>query len=895
MTKFDKKNATDDGTKLEQLIAERNRLIMELYCVSRIQDFLHITNEQELATEIREFLDVHDIRKGYRFDQNKLPRFSQIEPPSDKKPVKSKSSTPVDNSKRDKDSAKPDKEDHKTTSEKDKDATRDLKGKTVRDTQSRGKILQQTPKKEDRITVELEELDVSEATNDNVTSSRKRSREQETPQAIELSRELPEAQQLTPTTKEQEIFNNSKRQQTSSFLRDRDREPRSVNVKRTNHLIRELRQKGPQIKNLFHKGNINAKESVYLIMKDTVPSMIPHAVPLSELKFNSQTLPLIKLIPTAHKVLTSEIMNTALNECRIAVVSSRIEELRRQGLWSLRQPKKFTDPWDKLKDTESHRGHLLKEAKWMYYDFYEHTKYKRAVCLTIAQGVMDFWNYGKVCCVKTDPVNHLEPTQETLQRDEENSQTPQNDQPRTEIVSTQDRYSTSSPEVTEETSSTETIDISELLKRPDPSNDIQSLKLPEIDVNSYVRDKQTRPSPFKLHVSLDEFNHVERKIIDDLNVLSGTSDLEKAHEESFEVLFEPISKATVLLDDDHYLKIVERQIIDEEPSLVPFSKRRGMFYGNRRSHYLRPPIAPSLRYLRYRTPTIWLPQDDQELVRNINTYAYNWGLISAHMSSRPTRSYCSNIERRTPWQCFERFIQLNERFQFIDMKGPRAHHAQVWLIEAHKLQQQQKRRISPLGVGEESIQRGHKRLRWASMFEAMRKCIKKRENAPRPNPTQPRKPLDCKNTSVPTPAEMSQLKAQRDDALRRDIQIRRIAKQKLQAAALTQGLSPNGHARALPRTSPSSGQRRVVNNGVGANRGVSADSNMKITTQTPKQTQGTQYSKSTESQFRGIAIEQQCQQKPPTVRGEVLNNEPSSEKILSPTPQEILQKLQRGK
>ena len=225
--------------------------------------------------------------------------------------------------------------------------------------------------------------------------------------------------------------------------------------------------------------------------------------------------------------------------------------------------------------------------------------------------------------------------------------------------------------------------------------------------------------------------------------------IETEHRQQQSVSFEPISKAIVMLDDDDFLKIVEKQIIDEEPSLVPFSKRRGMFYGNRRSHYLRPPVAPSLRYLRCRTPTIWLPEDDHELVKNINTYAYNWELISAHVSSRPTRSYCSNIERRTPWQCFERFVQLNERFQFIDMKGPRAHNAQIWLIEAHKLQQQQKRRISPLGVGEESIQRGHKRLRWASMFEAMRKCFKKRENAPRPNPSQPRKPLDCKNTSVP--------------------------------------------------------------------------------------------------------------------------------------------------
>nr|5Y81_C Chain C, Chromatin modification-related protein EAF1 [Saccharomyces cerevisiae S288C] len=202
-------------------------------------------------------------------------------------------------------------------------------------------------------------------------------------------------------------------------------------------------------------------------------------------------------------------------------------------------------------------------------------------------------------------------------------------------------------------------------------------------------------------------------------------------------------------------------------------------------------------------PTIWLSEDDQELVKNINTYGYNWELISAHMTHRLTYSYLSNIERRTPWQCFERFVQLNERFNFSDLKGPRAHSAQQWLIEAHKFQQRQNRRISPLGVNTESIQRGHRRLRWASMFEAIRKCMKKRENTPRPNPTQPRKPLDCKNMKVPTPAEMSLLKAQRDEALRRDIQLRRTVKNRLQQR---QQQSQQAHSSRAQSPIPSNGK-----------------------------------------------------------------------------------------
>ncbi|SCU79768.1 LADA_0B03048g1_1 [Lachancea dasiensis] len=889
MAKPDRYASPDDGSKLNQLIGERNRLITELYCVSRIQDFLHITDEQLLASQINEFLDLHDIRKGYRFDSNSLPRFTQSDPPSEKKPAKSKSSTPVDNTKRDREYGRHDKDDNRRAPEGDKESAKDGRGILVRDVRSKSYTSPHSQKKEDGVGSEMSNVNQSgthgETHETYGQSDMKRLREDEiTPRMIEEQCRVPESQLVSPSSTPSVPYNVAKRQKLSILSAER-KENRRKPSRRTNYLIRQLRHEPDEGQKLFDQNNLNARESVYLVMKENIPSIIPQATPLSELKFNSQTLPLIKLIPAAHKVLTSEIMNSALNECRIAVVSSRIEELRRSGLWSLRQPKKFLDPWDQLKDVETHWGTLLEEAKWLFYDFDEFNKYKRAACFTMAQAVMDFWNYGQVCCIRRAPIKHIETEQDSSkiasETTEENCDT--KEAPLQVCEADFSLYP-------HRDTTNESVNVELLLKRPDPSQEIPALDIPTVNTEVYAEDIKKRTSPFKLHISFDDFGLVERKILDDVPIYSGITNKEASDNERSNICFEPISKSTVLLDDDHYLKIAERQIIEEEPSLIPFSKRRGMFYGNRRSHYLRPPIAPSLRYLRCRTPTIWLPQDDQNLVKNINTYAYNWELISAHMSSRSTRSYCSNIERRTPWQCFERFIQLNEKFQFIDMKGPRAHNAQLWLIEAHKLQQQQKRRISPLGVGEESIQRGHKRLRWASMFEAMRKCIKKRENAPRPNPAQPRKPLDCKNTTVPTPAEMSQLKAQRDDALRRDIQMRRLAKQKLQAAAMSQVVSNS--LGPPPQSSPSSVQRRPANNGLGPGRINSADSNMRVTTQIPKQSPVKQYPKAFENEYKVPVSRQKQTNKPAQSHGEKLNKELSTEKIVSPTPQEILQKLQ---
>ncbi|KAG0663639.1 chromatin modification- protein VID21 [Monosporozyma unispora] len=647
--------------------------------------------------------------------------------------------------------------------------------------------------------------------------------------------------------------------------------------------------------------NINTKDLVYLLMKENVPSKVAQAIPLAELRYMAQTLPLINLIPRTHKVLTTELINNALNEARITVVSSRIEELKRLGLWSLRQPKKFIDPWN---NTHTYRQTLLDEAKWMQADFDEGKKYKIAVCTTIAQAVMDYWNYGDVCCINTksphfltdddkvkdssteelDDVKLTNNTEEnqkmkdiksdndtnkitipdniediknadTLEDNEEkedkmdviggeeeqvvadevtDKKRMEDDKSESHVSTEVDSEKMTTPgEVSDndvnshgQESDEKTIDISKLLERPDPSQDITPKSLPKFSLEEYEKSMAERKiKPFKLQLSLSEFESTERNIADQIPIYMGVNKKDEV-KKSVEIPFAPISKSVVTLEDDDFYKLIERQLVEDEQSLVQLSKRRGMFYGNRRSHYLRPPPVPSLRYLQNRTPTIWLPEDDQELVRNINTYAYNWELISANMIHRSSKSYLSNIERRTPWQCFERFVQLNEKFNFNDLKGPRAHSAQQWLIEAHKFQQRQNRRISPLGVGNESIQRGHRRLRWASMFEVMRRCIKKRENAPRPNPTQPRKPLDCKNMKIPTPSEMSQLKAQRDEALRRDIQLRRNAKNRLQQkqiqAAQNQSQGQN-QAQALNQAQTSNSQSQIsIQLSRGASRNTSS-------------------------------------------------------------------------
>ncbi|ODQ78296.1 hypothetical protein BABINDRAFT_9506 [Babjeviella inositovora NRRL Y-12698] len=472
--------------------------------------------------------------------------------------------------------------------------------------------------------------------------------------------------------------------------------------------------------------------------------------PLAELYYLTQTLPLLKLIPGSQKALTTETYEKALLEGKIAVVYSRIEELKRMMRWSLRQPEKFRDPLARDATRDTHWAALMREALWLAVDVHEQRKMQLAVCHMKAQAVMDYWSYGRIMCVRRSPIKHLPESKDTV--------SPEID---SEMVDA-DKIAVIAE--TPETEIDSGIDVF-LLTRPDPMLDIVPPVLPEITREDFQR-LDTTVLPFKVSVGFDELNGVSQKIVDSLSTFNpfdarGDDAYARMPVVAISKLLSPLEEA-----DDGWYKVYMQETRAPRAAAAR-GPQKGLFgVSNKRALVLRPPKPPALKYLDLRTPTIWLPQDDKYLIHYVAEYQFNWGIIAANLAARATHSYAANIERRTPWQCFERYIQLNDKFQFGDMKGVHAFSAQRWLEAAHKAQTNTKRRISPLGVGNESIQRGHRRLRWASMFEAMRKCMRKRENTPKPNNTSRKLGGDDKNNGpVPTPAELAKLKYERDKAI----------------------------------------------------------------------------------------------------------------------------------
>lgn len=564
----------------------------------------------------------------------------------------------------------------------------------------------------------------------------------------------------------------------------------------------------------------------------------PQAVQLlAELYYLTQTLPLTKLLPSSHKVLITENFELALLEGKIAVLYLRIEELKRQGKWLLRQPQRHYDPFAYVKKNKRREfawDAVVKEGQWMAEDFKQGARWKRACCVAVAEAVQAYWDGDDVTVRAKPPKLALKPhlANPVLYLNLEDQL--KND---AAIVRALPKYVPFDHDLT-----------AYLI--------LKLMELPLVPVLRLIHPVDRENDWFKLYKRLE---------------------LEE---------FEEVAPTTT-----------PAQSLNLGPAALV---AQGSPFGtHRRLTFLRPPKPPLVKNIEFRTPTIWLPHDDKLLIHYIAEFGFNWTLVATHLSAATEtaslRQYRLNLQRRTPWQCFERYIQLNEHFTFADMKGTYAYHAQQWLELAHKQQLTTKRRISPLGVGAELIQRGHRRLRWALMFDAMRKLMKKREDANKDRLALARKALEVAAQQllqkrpldrVPTPGELLKLKFENDKSIRKAYMDQRATRNKMAqavkaaptGAAPAAGLAtpvapgstpaPIGTAGAIPGTAGGTptgtpgppGQRIPLRQGTPGESGTPVRAQQPGTTPRPQQTPSRIPPGYTKEQFQALLAQRKKQQ-----------------------------------
>lgn len=160
-------------------------------------------------------------------------------------------------------------------------------------------------------------------------------------------------------------------------------------------------------------------------------------------------------------------------------------------------------------------------------------------------------------------------------------------------------------------------------------------------------------------------------------------------------------------------------------------------------HSFRPPTEypmPSVGFFESRQSSQWTYAEDDELRRLVKEYSYNWSLISSCLT--PSSQFTSGAERRTPWECFERWIGLEglpvdmSKTQYFRAYHQRLETAQRNVLAQQQAAQQQQQQQGNSSQGQTLIRRRttqpvrvdrRRSSRHLALLDAMRKLAKKRE------------------------------------------------------------------------------------------------------------------------------------------------------------------------
>lgn len=444
------------------------------------------------------------------------------------------------------------------------------------------------------------------------------------------------------------------------------------------------------------------------------------------------------LISSAHKTLSTSNHYANFHEQQDCRVLERIFQLHSSNGWSFRQLARSDEPERPV----SHRDVLLSHAKWMATDFKEERKWKIVAAKSIADCCAEWVNATaeerssleiRVRSATTKPGarQHRNSTPDLIPSAEDDSSavtdvaTPHND---ISYRSAPSAIFSVAPDMfcfgAEKSATTEKL----LLELPLYQTSVR-FKDTVLSVTDEAPDSAWR----KPIVTISKFiegkmeSHVDgpprkrsRYNYEDTNAIQhhGTSEL-VLQTNTCMVTIPPNLDTVALLNPDN------KHIRDRIHA----------------GHAFRPPsehVMPSQSFFECRQPSQWTLGEDDELRKLVREYAYNWSLISSCLFS--SSKFSSGAERRTPWECFERWVGLEglpgdmSKTQYFRTYHGRLQAAQkTHEAQQQALQQQQGNNTPHLPMRRRTTQphlvdqrKNDKHLR---MLEAMRKLAKKRETA----------------------------------------------------------------------------------------------------------------------------------------------------------------------
>ncbi|KAJ8114788.1 hypothetical protein OPT61_g3403 [Boeremia exigua] len=538
-----------------------------------------------------------------------------------------------------------------------------------------------------------------------------------------------------------------------------------------------------------------------------------------------RSVPLQELVTSARKTLSTAGTLAMIRENQDYKILKRVYQLQNANRWSLRQLQKSVEPERPF----THQDQLLLEMKWMQTDFKEERKWKRALAATLADWCAEYVDSTPeermALRIKARiPRSGLQTTADDEMNDAPTPDLVPSGAHETESESYGDEDEVLTPFHTDAPAGVFSLGFNDVVMKIDrtPASDHLFRELPFYEP---MLEGASDVTPFSIAEPpiLPVSKFVTGKLV---SQIKGPPRKRSRYDyDSEDEPSTPPSRAGT--SAEHSMPSTPGRRLFCRNDLPPEMTDVALFNAENKhvrdrlqaAHQFRPPTEfnmPSVAFFENRTPSQWLWEEDQKLRALVKEYTFNWSLVAQQLAL-PSK-FTSGSGRRTPWECFERWVQLEglpaemSKTQYFRTYQGRLEQANKIVFAQYQAQQQQQQQQSGATPGQPRrrptttpirVER-RRENRHLAIIDGMRKLARKRESAAHKQAESQKaaalrkahEPAAPKN-NVHTPQEFSKLKWEREEKLKQrqlqqEIAVRNQMAAQRQAQINAQNGVPNG-------------------------------------------------------------------------------------------------------
>jgi chromatin modification-related protein VID21 len=503
------------------------------------------------------------------------------------------------------------------------------------------------------------------------------------------------------------------------------------------------------------------------------------------------------LVASARKTLSTAGTLAMVREQQDYKILKRVYQLQNANRWSLRQLQKSAEPERPI----THQDHLLAEMKWMQTDFKEERKWKKALAATFADWCAEYVNSSpkeQASLRVTARIPGLQPRTSTADEDMNDAPTPDlihSGAHETESESFPDDDEVLSPLTANAPAGLFSLGFNDVVMKIDrtPASDAMLRELPlyepmlegasDVSPLSFVDPPILPVSKFVIGKLVSQVRGPPRK--------RSRYEYDSEDEPST-----PPSRSGT--SAEHSMPSTPGRRLFHRNDLPPEMADVALFNPENRhirdrlqaSHQFRPPTEfpmPSVSFFENRSSSQWLWEEDQKLRALVKEYTFNWSLVAQQLALASL--FVSGSGRRTPWECFERWVQLEglpaemSKTQYFRTYQSRLEQAQRTVLAQHQAQQQllQQQAQNGQSISGQPRRRTSQPIRverrrenrHLAIIDGMRKLARKRESLAHKQ-AESQKAAALRKAHEPaqpkgnnhTPQEVSRLKWEREEKMK---------------------------------------------------------------------------------------------------------------------------------